>query len=410
MISINHVLGPSVSNPTVGDAQIFAYDATVNALVRYDTVTGQPTLTIPNALPTGANTEAGVTLAQNGTELVVLVSNGATVYAYDADSGTTVGSFSLAPLTAAPYNLTNPTALGTYDAFTVVGDPTGGTNGLGELQAINVAQSLLTGQAVALADPTTGVSASYMSGNAFQFTGGLASVPGSDTLFAAGAGHFDPYQPNQYQLGIASLTPGVPSATSSGAALSESAHSALAGNGPTSNLTGTPGTLVTNATGVNPTTGQLYNGLGSVNLSLALITGKGTDPNTSQPANVVTLYSPSTLSKSGTIYLDTSDALTSLSGSFRPTLAGVALVDVQGNTQSFRAEDATGLVLSDQGNINLAKISSSVDSTIVGYPLTHVKMPYRENVSLISGVRKVGSRGNVTQIAGLTPTGPLSQP
>ncbi len=410
MISINHVLGPARADTSIGDPLIFAYDQTTGALVQYDTVTGQPTLTIPNALPVSPNTEAGVTLAKNGTQLVVLVSNGTTVYAYDATTGAAAGSFTLAPLMQAPFNIANPTRLGSYDSFTVVGDPTGGTTGLGTLQAINVSQSLLTGQAVALADPTTGVVPSYTSQNGFQLTGGLASVPGSSTLFAAGAAHFNSFQPSQFQLGIAALGSGVPSSTSTGAALSELSRTALTGNAPVGSPSGTPSTLTTTSTGANPSTGQLYDALGNVDLSLALVTGKGIDPNTNLPASILSLYSPTGFAKQGTLYLDTPDNLTDLSGSFRTGLAGAALVDVQGNTQSFRASDAKGLVLSDQGNINLVKINSAVDSTVIGFPITHVQMRLRLNVELLSGVRKIGERGNVNQVVGLTPTGPLSQP
>jgi len=407
VVSINHVNGPVRDGRSIGNPQLFAYDKDKDQLVRFDAVTGRPTLSIPNALHGNTAGEAGVTLAHAGGKLVVLVGDGNTVYAYDPLNGAALGSFSTAPLKAPPVGLANPTRLGTYDSFTVVGDPTAGPNGLGKLQAIDVTASLATGQAVVLTDPSTGNPAvpPYVSQRGFQLTGGLAGLPGLNTLYAAGAAHFDPFQPDQFQLGVASLSPGVPSATSSGAALTETDRNPLIGNTSTG-----AGTIVTNAQGATVPGGNLNNAFGNVDLSLALITGKGTDPNTGLPANTVSLYNPTSFAKQRDIYLDTPDTLTALSGSFRPDLKGVALVDVQGNTQSFRARDAQGLVFNGEGNVNLVKIRAASHSTILGYPFGHAQIPARSDVTILSSGRSVGSRNGVIDVPNLQPTGPLSLP
>ena len=413
VVSINHVNGPARDSVSIGTPQIFAYDKTTDALLRYDTATGQPTLTIPHALNGNTAGEAGVALARVNGRLAVLVSDGSTIRAYDAINGDSVGSFALAPLKLAPYSLANPSRLGTFDTLTVVGDPTGGTNGLGKLQAINVNASLRTGQAVVLTDPATGnpIVPSYTSQRAFQFTGGFAGLPGSSTLYAVGAGHFDPYQPDQFQLGVAALSAGVPSTTSAGAGLKEASRTVLTGNAPpNSGNSGTNGTIVTNSLGVTLANGNLNNALGSVDQSLALITGQGLDPKTGAAASKVSLYSASSLSKQTDIYLDTTDNLTDLSGSFRPDLKGTALVDVQGNTQSFRSQDARGLVFNGEGRVNLVKIEAARDSTIIGFPFVHAQIPLRSNTVILSTTRAVGDRGGVIQVPGLSPTGPLSLP
>lgn len=407
VVSINHVNGPSRDSIALGAPQIFAYDKTTDALVRYNTSTGQSTLTIPNALKGNTAGEAGVTLSRVNGRSAVLVSDGSTVYAYDALNGDPLGSFALAPLKLPPYHLANPNRLGSYDTFLVVGDPTGGTNGLGKLQAINLSASLQSGQAVVVTDPATGnpVTPAYTSQRAFQLTGGFAGLPGSNTLYAAGSGHFDPYQPDQFQLGIAALTSNVPGVSSSGAGLKESSRTVLIGNGLANN-----GTIVTDSHGASLSNGNLNNALGNIDESLALITGQGIDPKTGAAATKVSLYNASSLAKQSDIYLDTTDALTDLSNSFRPNLQGVALVDVQGNTQSFRANNAKGLVFDGEGRVNLVKIESVADSTIVGFPVTHVQIPLRSNTVVLSSPRSVGDRSGVIQVPTLTPTGPLSLP
>ena len=93
-----------------------------------------------------------------------------------------------------------------------------------------------------------------------------------------------------------------------------------------------------------------------------------------------------------------------------PDLAGTALVDIQGNTQSFRALNAQGLVLNGEGNVNLVKIKNTVDTTILGFPFGHAQIPHRQNVTIISSTRSVGDRNGVIALPNLQPTGPLSLP
>ncbi len=107
---------------------------------------------------------------------------------------------------------------------------------------------------------------------------------------------------------------------------------------------------------------------------------------------------------------DDPNLLAGLSESFRPDLGGSALVDIQGNTQSFRAKSARGLILNDEGYINLAKIHNSSDTTIVALPFLHAQMPIRSNVTILSSSRGVNGRNGVTVNPNLSVVGPLSLP
>ena len=64
-----------------------------------------------------------------------------------------------------------------------------------------------------------------------------------------------------------------------------------------------------------------------------------------------------------------------MSESFRPDLAGTAIVDVQGDIQSFRGLFASGLVLNDTGNLNLLKTGLLTNSTIIGQPISSYPDP-----------------------------------
>ena len=112
----------------------------------------------------------------------------------------------------------------------------------------------------------------------------------------------------------------------------------------------------------------------------------------------------------GTVNLNDPNPLSALSGSFRPAIAGAALVDVQGNTQSFKAKTARGLIFNGEGNVNKVMINSASDTTIVGYPFGHAVIPYRSNVTIVSSTRTVGDRNGVVVLPGIRPTGPLSLP
>ena len=156
--------------------------------------------------------------------------------------------------------------------------------------------------------------------------------------------------------------------------------------------------------------------MGSIDNSLAVNTVGTSSANPSVPVpNSVRLYGPVSLTRRGTITLNYPNQLSDLSESFRPDLAGTAIVDVQGDIQSFRGLSANGLVLNDTGNLNLLKTGMLTNSTIIGQPLTHIQTPMtaRSNVLLItsSAFPFVGKRHpDLTIIPSLQQIGPLSQP
>ena len=154
---------------------------------------------------------------------------------------------------------------------------------------------------------------------------------------------------------------------------------------------------------------SLNNALGSIDQNLALFTGQAVAPGGAE-VDKVTLFNPVTLATKKTIALNDPNPLSSLSSSFRPALAGAALVDVQGNTQSFKAHSTQGLVFSGEGNVNLVKIAVASDTTIIGYPFGHAAIPNRSNVTIVSSTRSVGTRNGVVELPNLQPTGPLSLP
>ena len=407
VLSVNHVNGPSRAQQGIGNPRIFGYDPLTNTLTRFDVgtdvngnITGKPSLTILNALPGGGKPEAGASLGRNHGNLVVMVNDGSNVYAYDPITGAPVGHFSLSGLTTVPAGsppgtlptfdpLNPPNRIGAFDSFTVVGNATGGANGLGRLVAIDVTNSLATGVA-ALAKNTT----PYDSTRGFGFSGGFAGIPGTSTLYTAGGAFFDPYQPNSTQLGVASLSPG---ATAGIASFRESARNAFTGTTGATLNSGSHGQV-----GTNPS-----DAFANIDLGLALVTAA--DP--VAQTDTVTLYNSQTFAKTTTATLNnTPNRLTAITGSFRPDLAGTALLDINGNTQSFRAQDARGLVFNGLGNVNLVKIHRATDSTIIGYPLAHAEIPLRTNVLIVSTTRTPGTRNGVTVIPNLRPTGPLSQP
>ena len=407
VVTVNHVNGPARVGEEIGHPQIFGYDGVTNTLTRFDigpdstgSLVGTSSLVIPNALPNGGKPEAGAALGRNNGKLVVMVNDGTNVYAYDPISGAAVGHFSLSSLTTVPAGspagtlpvfdpLSPPDRIATFDSFTIVGNATGGANGLGKIVAIDVTNSLKSG--VAVISPRT---TPFDSTRAFGFSGGFAGIPGQSNLYVVGGAFFDPFQPNSTQRGVASLSPGAKAGV---ATFRESARNAFTGiSGATTN-SGTHGQV-----GTNPS-----NAFANIDLGLALVTT--TDP--VGRTNTVVLYNPSTFARTTSVTLKgTPNRLSAITGSFRPDLAGTALVDVNGNTQSFRATDAQGLVFNGLGNVNLVKIHKAVDTTIVGYPFSHADIPLRENVVIVSTARTPGARNGVTVIPNLRPTGPLSQP
>ena len=149
--------------------------------------------------------------------------------------------------------------------------------------------------------------------------------------------------------------------------------------------------------------------MGSVDRDLAVNTlgTSGTAPNT------VALYGQISLTRRGTIKIAYPNQLTDLSETFRPDLAGTALIDVQGNIQSFRGLTANGLVLNNTGNLNLLKTGRITNSTILAQPVGHIQAPMnkRSNVLIIS-TKTVTSRRHpdIKVVPGLQQVGPLSQP
>jgi hypothetical protein len=359
------------------DSKIFGYDPTTGEVVRFDlnlytdTATVDPTFT-PISVP-GDPAVAGLNLGWNGSQLDVLVSSGTTVYAYNATTGAAVGSFT----TSVPIN-----SIGSTDILTVLGSYA--TN---QLQAINLAASLQSGTA----QPATGNPQAFTPSPQFTLLGGLTGAPGSNDVEATIAAHLDTTQPNVTQLGVQSVnTVSVNSTPSQGTVLSYDlssvGHTAIQQKGQYVNVQPDP-----------QDTSQPGPALGSIDQGLALVVG------TSNGTNIVD-------TQSGPIVFDYPNLLTGLSESFRPDLAGTAVIDVQGTLASFRGSTATGLVLNDTGNLNLVKFGQVSNSTIVGQPISHLDIKSRSNVLVLTPTRAVGGRNGVTVDHNLKVIGPLSQP
>jgi len=375
-VDIKHVNGAPHSTPALGDPQIFGYDPTANALIRFDATTGAALQTI--TLSGIGQATAGVALGRFHRALVVLVGNANTIQAFDAVTGNFVGQFSTANLASEGFNRID--GIGSTDVRTVVTDASAGTAGLAQL--ISVSQSLDSGQAVPIGAP-------FAPQREFEFSGGATGVAGSDTIYATGAAHFDSFQPNQTQFGIMAIGTGRDTLTE------------LSRNAVTS-----PASIVN--TGVSGTArANPIQALGSVDQNLALVTDN---------QNTVTLYNPRTLAVDGSVTLNDPNRLAGLSESFHPELVDAALVDVQGNLGSFRALDAQGLVINDSGSLGLVQINRASDSAIVGHPVDHVNIPSRQNVVILSTNRidsnnmSIGTRGGVTINPNLPVMGPLSLP
>ena len=145
-----------------------------------------------------------------------------------------------------------------------------------------------------------------------------------------------------------------------------------------------------------PTPTQPGAALGSIDQSLALITGVANNTN-----QVSTSF--------GNVTLEDPNLLTALSQAFRADLSTSALIDVQGDVQSVRGASANGMVLNDNGNLNLVKFASVTNSTIVGQPLSHFQIHHSLAQYDPHTVADVDDRNGVTVTKGLQPIGPLSQ-
>jgi hypothetical protein len=374
VVSINHINGRPRASTSLQDPEVYGYDPTANALIRFDTVTGAELQTIPLAGVVTGTVSTGVTLGRNAEQLVALVGNGSTVYAFNALSGAYVGQFTTANLS----NFTTVNGLASTDNRTVLINSTAGTGGLA--QVINLTASLAAGKAVT-------VNSAFAPQNEFTFAPGATGVAGQNTIYVTGSAFFNTQTPNLTQAGIMAI------GVSTTGKLSESSRTALKSGGSF---------LVDGTAGSTPT--FPFGGLGSIDQSLALLTG------VSGGKNVVVLYNPSTLAAQNSLTLNDPNQLSDISESFRPSLVDTALLDVQGNVQSIRAMTAKGLVMNVEGYLNLTKIHNTTDSTFVALPFAHAQMPARSNVTILSSPRSVGERNGVTIVPNIQPAGPLSLP
>ncbi len=175
------------------DPEVWGYDPTANTLIKFDAATGAQLQTVSLA---GLGTmTTGVSLGRDHNQLVALVGNGTTIYAFDAITGAPVGSFSTAALDGGAF--TSVDGLGSTDNRTVLMDSTAGTVGMA--QTIDLSTSLDTGQAVPLGK-------SFTPSREFNFLGGLTGVAGRPYVYATGSAHFDTSQPNLYQVGVMTAT------------------------------------------------------------------------------------------------------------------------------------------------------------------------------------------------------------
>lgn len=369
---INSVNASANQFPAVGDAQIYGYDPVQNALIRFDAVTGAALQTIP--LSTPASTATGVALGRVNGLQVAVVGSGTTVQVFNASTGAFIGQFSTSNLASEGFTAVD--GLGSTDTTTYLIDSSANTTGIA--QPINLTASLATGQAV-----TAG--AAFTPTRQFYLSGGATGVPAVSAIYLQGAGFLDKSQRNLTQNGL--LGYGT-SATQSTPA--ELARAELPGPTAIQNA-GNPPTMTLPA-------------VGSIDSKVAIVTS------VANGQNVLSLYNSHTLAQAGTAALNDPNRLADISESFHPELQGTALVDVQGNLRSFRAQTAKGLVINDNGFLNLVKIYAATNTEVIGQPLGHAKIRFRKHVFLLSSGRYVGTRGGVMAIPSLQPVGPLSLP
>jgi hypothetical protein len=384
ILKVNTIAGKT-SGPInlLTDPNIFAYDPTTGDVIRFAINLGTGNGT-ENPLPDPivvANDPAtvGLNLGWNGNQLVLLVSAGSTVTAYNATTGAQVGFFTTPADTY---------SIGSTDTLTVLGSYQ--NVGAQQVQAINLAASLAsTTHEVVFANPPTSYSPTSESG--LTLLGGLTGIPGSNTIETAVAALFNSLVPTQYQLGQQPINT-VNVTTQDHQSVASYQLTAGSASAVTLNPPFTP--LVSNM----PDPTQPGAALGSIDQSLAWIL--------SAPANGKTKIS---LSSGGNVTLTYPNQLVTLSEAYRPDLANSAVIDIQGNVQSIRGGSATGLVLNDTGNLNLVKFSSVTNSTIVGQPVSHLQIQKRSKVIVLTPSRTVGARNGVTVDSKLQQIGPISQ-
>ena len=375
----------------IGDAQVWGYDAVVNALVRFNTTTGQ----LLQAVPVGgvATNAAGVGFGRDGRELVVLLARGTVVQAFDASTGAPVGAFSTTDLAGFGFNAVD--GIGYTGTVTVLSDSTAqvtaqanGTTDFGVSIGIDVTKSLAGG---GLAVPIG--TKPFVSDNGFSYSGGATGLAGTNNIYNFGAAIFDSFQSPNRQAGVLTTTGYFTQAPHETTRTPLPNPSDPQGTTPFVNFGGPAGAL----TGTGPA-------IGSVEQLLAINEG------VANGVNFIRFYVPGTLASAGSVNLQDPDPIVSLSTSFHPELAGSALVDIQGNVTLFSARKATGLALNDNGNLDLVQINDASFSTVIAQPLSHVQIGRRNDVVLVTPNRSVDTRNGVLVVEGLKPLGPLSLP
>lgn len=347
------------------------------------------------------------TNAEGLSQLVVLVGLGSTVTAYDALSPNDppIGSFTTTNLRDAKGDpiTTRITGVGSSPVGTVLSfeQPPGTMNleqTAGTIVQVNVTQSVNTGSAVATGLP-------FSPRNGFNQTGGLTGVSNSNSFGTVGAAHFSSFTPDLFLAGFMAVSAGQRS-------LSESARGQI-----TSPIFGS---TITNAQ-PDYTTFAQFQGLGSIEQNLALVTGtsirRDQDGNPVRVENQVSLYNagtrPVSFFANADFPTDLGYTITGLSESLHPELVGAALIDVQGNLRSLRSDFIRGAVVNVNGTLQTLRVGEMSQSTIVGRPLAHVDIVHRgENVELFSTPQREGTRGDVRvfPVNTLRPFGPLVQP
>lgn len=362
IIQIDRVDGPTTP-VTLAAAQIYGYDPTANALIRFDTGTGAVLQTI-NLGGTGS-AATGLSLTRvNGRLLALVGGTASTIRAFDANTGATVGQFSTAsldnPATPGVVEFAQVDGIGSSDVRTAITDSSAGLTRL-----IDVGASLAAGSAVPLGN-------AYASQNGFELAGGTTGLPASNSFYEVGAANFNNFTPLDVELGMVRLA-------NVGNALTEASRTAITA----------PASIV-NVGPIGSATANPDEALGAYESYLALVTDSDGQTNT------VTLYNPANLQRAAIRTLNYANRLTGLSESFHPELVDAALIDMQGATQSFRSRQVRGMVYNNTGNLNLIDIGQASNTVIVGLPVGHVDIARRDGVTILSSPRVVGMRGDVT--------------
>ena len=139
VLSVGSIHGRPRASSNLEDPNVFGYDPVANALIRFDATTGAELQTIPlSGLGVGTMT-TGVALGRDAEQLVALIGNGSTIYAFNALTGAFVGQFSTANLSG----FSSVDGIGSTDNRTVLMNSSAGSGGMAEL--IDLTASLATG-------------------------------------------------------------------------------------------------------------------------------------------------------------------------------------------------------------------------------------------------------------------------